>query len=116
MHGRRHGYQYSIGAAARLQPEERTAILQQVELHIAAATIELILALALTIGSITSAAQDREIRFQIPAGDALHEIKAALPTHADLGRDLIQIVIEEPADATRFAPMAHEEILIATGS
>ena len=58
---RRHRHQDRFGAAARLQAEMRAAVPHQVELDIAAAPVQLEVALALAVGRVLAALHDRQV-------------------------------------------------------
>src|SRR5262249_22844869 len=58
---RRHRHQDRLGAAARLQAEERAAVVHQVELDIAPAAVELEAPLAFTIGNGSALFQYRAV-------------------------------------------------------
>src|SRR5262245_51587411 len=64
--------------AAGLETEERAAVPDEIELHVAAAAIELEVALALAVGSILAAPQDRQVGRQEMIADALEQREAAL--------------------------------------
>ena len=53
-HDRRHRHQDALGAPARLQAEQRAAVVDQVELDVAAAPVGLEVALALAVGGGTA--------------------------------------------------------------
>src|SRR4051812_554101 len=58
---RRQRHQDRLGAAARLQAEQRAAVVHQVELDVTAAAIRLEAALALAVGQLLAALEDRHI-------------------------------------------------------
>ena len=70
-HQRRHGGQDSIDVATGLQPEDRAAIVEQVELDIAAAPDELLLAVGIGKGRRHVAADDLGIDLEKGAADIL---------------------------------------------
>ncbi len=61
FHHRRQRHQDRFGAPARLQAEQRAAVEHQVELDIAAAPVRLEVALALAVGHVLAALQDRQV-------------------------------------------------------
>src|SRR5262245_40375246 len=76
-------------AAAGLETEERAAVPDQIELHVAAAAVELEIALALAVRHVFAAPQDRQVGGQEMIADAPQQREAALES------PLVQIVEED---------------------
>src|SRR5262245_60277539 len=60
-HQRRQRHEDRLRPSARLDAEEGAAVVEQVELDIAPAPVELEVALALAVGGLPAAAQDRQV-------------------------------------------------------
>src|SRR3989338_2578127 len=97
FHQRRHREQNGFGAAAGLQAEDGAAVDYQVEFDIAAAPVELKIALALAIGYVFAAFQDRHVGGQEMIADALLDRKCGGEIR------FAQIVEKDTADAARGA-------------
>ena len=106
-HARRQAHQNRFRPATGLQPEQGAAIVDKVELHVAAPPIKLKLALAFAIGGVLAALDNWYISIQEALPHRLHEGKAALETA------IAKIVVKQAADASRFSAMLEIEILIA---
>ena len=70
---RRHRHQDRLRAAPRLQPEQGASIIEQIEFDIAAAPIQLEVALALGPGLVPPALHDRHVRGQKMIADAAQQ-------------------------------------------
>src|SRR4029079_10882845 len=92
-HQRRHGAQDRLDIAAGLEPEDGAAVVEQIELDIATAADELLIAVRLGPRRQHVAADDLRIDADKGAADALREGKVRLPVPA------IEIVVEDAADA-----------------
>src|SRR5690606_5308853 len=106
LHLGRQGHQDGLRIAAGLQAEGGAAIIEQVELHIAAAATELVLALLLRPVMVHVAADDLGIDIAKRPADVLGEGEVLFPV-------AFQPVIEDAADAARLVAVRQEEILIA---
>src|SRR5213592_3316752 len=107
LHERGQRHQYRLGAAGRLQSEQRAAIIDEIELHIAAAAIGLEVSLALAVRKILPALDDGKISRKKMIADAASELEARVETA------LVQIIEENPADAARLAAVLEIEVLVA---
>src|SRR5262249_29592246 len=107
LYPRRQRYQDRLGATAGLQPEQRTAVVHQIELDVAPATIGLERALALAIGKIAAALDDRQISRQEPFSHASRQREAS----GEIGR--VEIVEKNAAHPARLGAMAEIEIIVA---
>src|SRR5690606_16101389 len=96
-----------FGASARLQAEQRAAVVDEVELDVAAAPVQLELALAFAEGRRPAPFDDRQVGVEERIADAAREREAALEAA------VVEIVEEQAADAARFVAMLEEEILVA---
>src|SRR5690606_16606706 len=83
------------------------AVPDQVELHVAAAALQLPVALALAVGGVATAFDDRQVGRQEAVADGADQLEAGL--EAALG----PVVAEQPADAARLAAVPEEEVLVA---
>src|SRR5579875_1578471 len=106
---RRQGHEDRLGIAAGHQAEARAAVIEEVELHVAAAPRELMPALRLGPARVHMPPHDGGIGGEKGAADILHKGEATLPVTA------LQIVEEDAACAARLAPVLDEEILVAPG-
>jgi hypothetical protein len=104
---RRHRHQDALGAAARLQAEQRAAVVHEVELDVAAAPVGLEVALALAVRGVAAAPDDRQVRRQEGVADRAHQREARV--EAALG----EVVEEDAADAARLVAVLEEEVLVA---
>src|SRR5207249_9307225 len=76
LHERGQGHQYRLGAAGRMQAEQRAAIIDEIELHIAAAAIGLEVSLALAVRKTFPALDDWNIGRKKMVADAASELEA----------------------------------------
>src|SRR5439155_13298920 len=107
LHERGQGHQYRFGAAGRLQAEQRAAIINEIELDIAAAAIGLEIPLALAVRKTFPALDNRKIGWKKMVADAASKLEARIETA------LVQIIEENPADAARLAAVLEIEVLVA---
>src|SRR5258706_103970 len=107
LHERGQGHQYRLGAAGRLQAEQRAAIIDEIELHVAAAAIGLEVSLALAVRNTFAALDDGNIGGNKMVADAASKLEARVETA------LVQIVEENPADAAWLAAVLEIEVLVA---
>src|SRR6266581_3261664 len=105
--GRRQGHQDRLDPPARLQAEQRAAIVDEIELDVAAAAIGLKIPLALAVRHPAAALGNGDVGGQKMIADAAQERKAAVESA------LVQIVEKNPADAARLVPMPQLEIFVA---
>ena len=101
-HQRRQRHQDRFDPARRLEAEDRAAVVDQVELHVAAAAILLPGSLPLAVRQILPPPEDRQVRRQ-----------EAVAGIADEGEDAVEIVEEDAADAAGLLAMRQVEILVA---
>src|SRR5688572_27685206 len=101
---RRQGHEDRLGAAARLQAEERAAIVDQVELDVAAAPVGLEAALALAERQVFPSFEKRYVGLEEMVADRLRQVER--------GR-LRQVVEEDAADAARLVAVAQVEVFVA---
>src|ERR1051325_11693007 len=76
---RRQGHQDRLDIATGLQPEDRAAVVEQVELHIAAAPVQLVGAVRLGPGLVHVAPNDRLIGLEETFADIVGEGEVRLP-------------------------------------
>src|SRR5437660_1805241 len=107
LHERGQGHQYRLGAADRLQAEQRAASRSEIELHMPAAAIGLEIPLALAVRKTFPALDNRKIGRKKMVADAASELEARIET------TLVQIIEENPADAARLAAMLEIKVLVA---
>src|ERR1700722_8059063 len=102
----RQAHQDGLDIAAGLQAEQRATVVDQVELHVAAAADQLVLALRGRPGLRHVAADE--------AGIDLQERLPDIPDEAEIGRHVAgkQMVEENPAGAARLAPMRQVEVTV----
>src|SRR5688500_4957299 len=103
----RQRHQYRLGAPTRLEPEERAAVVDQVEFHVAAAPIRLKGALALAVLNIHAAFDDGQIGGKEMLAHASRQREARLEPR------FIEVIEENPADAARFPPVPDIKIFVA---
>src|SRR5213078_1277299 len=107
LHERGQGHQYRLSAAGRLQAEQRAAIIDEIELHIAAAAIGLEVSLTLAVRKIFPALDDGKIGREKMIADGASELETRIET------SLGQIVEENPSDAARLAAVLEIKVLVA---
>src|SRR5882672_163938 len=107
FHDRRQRHQYGLRAPARLQPEQRAAIIDEIEFDVTSAAVRLKIALAIAVWKIPAALQQRQICGQQVIADAAHQSEASIEAA------VVQVVEEDPADAARLAAMLEIEVLVA---
>src|SRR5881396_2068710 len=107
LHQRGQGHQYRLSAAGRLQAEQRAAIIDEIELDIAAAAISLEVSLTLAVRKIFPALDDGKISREKMVADGASELETRIET------SLVQIIEENPSDAARLAAVLEIEVLIA---
>src|SRR4030095_7403055 len=88
-------------------PECRAAVPHQVDLDVAAAAVELEVALALAVRRILAAREYRHERGKEMVADPARELEAAIEAA------FVQIVVEDPADAARLVAVLEEEVFVA---
>src|SRR6185369_1000558 len=106
---RRHRHQDRLGTSARLQAEVRAAVPHQVEFDVAAAPVQLEIALTVTVRQVLAALQDRHVGIQETIGDRSHHREAV--HEAAFG----EVVEEDATDAALLAAVLQAEILVAPG-
>src|SRR5690606_11319638 len=99
-------HQDGFGAAAGLQAEQGAAIVDQVELDVAAAAVELEVALALAVGGVAAPFDDRQVRVEEAVADRAHVGEVAVEV-------AVQVVEEQAADAARLLAVLEVEVLVA---
>src|SRR5665213_4376850 len=103
---RRQRHQDRFGASVRLQPEQRAAVLHEVELDVASAPVELELALAFAMGVVAMALHERQVSREERLGDALRQRERA---SAIVG----EVVKKDAADAAWLTAVLQEKIVVA---
>src|SRR6266581_5837620 len=78
LHERGQGHQYRLSAAGRLQPEQRAAIVDEIELHIAAAAIGLEVTLALAVRKAFPALENGSVSRQKMVAHAARQAQASI--------------------------------------
>src|SRR5689334_8482067 len=106
LHDRRHRRQDRLDIAARTQPEDRAAIVEQVEFRVAAAPDQLLLAFGVRPGICKVFPHQVWIDAQESAADILREGESLIP----IG---FQIVVEDAADSARLIAVLEEKIFVA---
>src|SRR5690606_20573050 len=101
------GHQNRFRATAGLQAEKCPPVIDEVELHIAATTVELEIPLALTVGRIFMAIDDGQVGIQIAVSDRARQAKAISKPGG------VVIIVKKPAHASRFVAVFDKEIFIA---
>src|SRR5215469_7842587 len=101
---RRHGRKYAFHIAARAQPEMRAAVVEQIELDIAAAPLGLFVPLFLRPALVHATANDLRLDVQESLAHRLGEGKVAFPVAA------VVMVEEDAAHTARLAAMRQPEI------
>ena len=96
-----------LGAPAGLQPEQRAAVVDQIELDVAAAAIRLEFPLALAVGQRPPPFDDRRVGGEEVVADRLRQCEREL--EVALGK----IIEEDSADAARLGAVLGIEILVA---
>uniref|UniRef100_A0A0N4Z401 LigA n=1 Tax=Parastrongyloides trichosuri TaxID=131310 RepID=A0A0N4Z401_PARTI len=107
LHHGRHGTEDGVDIAAGLKAEHGAAIVEQVELDVAAATDQLFLALRVGPGLVHPAGDDLRIDLEEGLADRLGEGEVLLPVAA------VVVVVEDAAGAARLVAVGQEEILVA---
>src|SRR5215471_9441301 len=108
-HQRRHGRQDRLDVAAGLQPENRAAVVEQVELNITPTADELLLAVCISPWGHHVAAHDVWVDADKGAAYALREVEVLLPVSG------IEIVVEDAANTAHLCAVRQIEILVAPG-
>src|SRR5581483_10410972 len=103
---RRQRHQDRLGAPVGLEAERGAAVVEQVELDVAAAAQELELPLAIAVRVGAAAARDRQVRVEERLARVAHEREVAL----GIAHELIE---EQPAHAARLAAVREVEVLVA---
>src|SRR5262245_48447709 len=102
-HQRRQGHEDRFGPSSGLEPEERSAIPDQVELDVASPAVKLKVALPLAPRHVPPSPHDRQVGREEVVAHAAQHLEAALEP------PLVQIVEEDPADPPRLLAVAEEE-------
>src|SRR5262245_61976382 len=107
LHHRRQRGENRVDIAAGAQPEDGAAVVEQVELHVAAAAYELLLALGRAPRRGEIPAHQLGIDAQEGAADVLRE--------GEVGRAVaaVEIVVEDATDAAHLVAMLQVEIFVA---
>src|SRR5207342_1190559 len=105
-HPRRQAHQDRFAASARLQPEQRAAVVYQVELDVASAPVQLELALAFAMRHAAATFDDRQVGIEETIADRAQVGEVALEVR-------VQVVEEQAADAAGLVAMLDEEIFVA---
>src|SRR5690606_7434603 len=103
----RHRTKDRLAAPARLQPEQRAAIVDEVELDVTTAAPRLEITLALGPRLVAMAHDDRRIRFE--------EGVAHRSCQRETGHEaaFVEVIEEDAADAARLVAVLQEEVIVA---
>src|SRR5687768_2279390 len=101
---RRQRHQDRLGAPARLQAEQRAAVVHQVELDVAPAPVGLEIPFALAERMVLPALEDRQVRFQQMIAHRFRQVEGGL---------FREVIEEDAADPPRLAAMAQLEVFVA---
>ncbi|KAF1853478.1 hypothetical protein Lal_00013840 [Lupinus albus] len=107
LHFGRQAHQDRLGVAAGLEAEGGAAVVEQVELDIAAAADQLVFALLGGPGPVHVAADQGGVAVEEGGADIAGEGEISLPVAR------LEVVEEDAADAARLAPVRQEEIAVA---
>src|SRR6266545_6880141 len=107
LHEGRERHQYRLRAASGLQSEERPAVVDEVELDVAAAAVGLEIPLALAVGEAPPPLENRKVSRQKMLADAAREIETEVEAF------LVQVVEENSADPARLAAVLEKKVLVA---
>src|SRR3954451_11043174 len=107
LHFRRHRGEDRIDVAARLEPEQRAAIVQQVEFDVAPAPDQLFFAIGRVPGRVAIAPDKFGIDFQERAADVLGKGEIGIPVAR------IVVIVEYAADAACLLAVRQIEIYVA---
>src|SRR5688572_23230425 len=107
LHCGRQAGEDGIDVAAGLQPEDRAAVVEQVELGIAAAAHKLLLAVDVGPGVVEVLADELVVDRKERAADILHEGEVGIPATLFIGRMLP--VEESAADTARLVAVGEEK-------
>src|SRR5690606_1664572 len=105
-HARGQAHQDRLGPATALQAEQRAAVVDQVELDVAAAAVELELALALAIGGVLATLHDRQVGIEEAVADRAQVGEVALEV-------FVQVVEEQATHAAGLVAVLEEEVVVA---
>src|SRR5258707_3990689 len=107
FHFRRHRRQDRLDIAAGLEPKNRAAVVEQVELDVTSAPDQLLFAVGFVPWRVEIAPDELGIDFQEDAPDLLGEGKVGIPVAA------VVPVVENAADAARLLAMRQVEVFVA---
>src|SRR5262249_52938630 len=107
FHDGRKRHQDRLAAAARLQAEQRSPVVHEIELDVASPTIRLEIALALAVRRVPAALDDRQVGREEMIADAANDAEARIEVRGG------EIVEEDAADPARLAAVAKAEVLVA---
>src|SRR5690606_15582747 len=110
LHFRRQRRQDRLDIAAGLEAKQRAAIVEQIELHVAAAAHQLFLALGGGPRRVHVAADEPRVDVEKRPADVLDEGEVVGPAAG------IEIVEEDAADAARLAAVRQMKVLVAPGA
>src|SRR4051794_39112059 len=109
---RRQAHQNALDASPRLESEQRSPIVHQIELHVPAPARQLKPSLSVTIWSIATAIDDRTIRLRENVPNLGHEGEQLLETESRFSRP--QMIKEYSSHAASLiAPVGIHEVVIA---
>jgi len=92
-----------------LQAKNRTPVIDQVELDVATAAIQLELSLTVTVGMILAIPNNRAVGWQEAVAGRPQKLKTAIePVFVD-------VIKEQPTDTTRLIAVLQEKILVTPG-
>lgn len=105
-----HGHEDALDTGARgLETELGASVVDQVELDVAASADLLPLLLLGGVGGVLASSDEREVGGEHGVEAALGHLEAAL------GRETVEVVVEDAADATGLAAVRDVEVAVAPG-
>src|SRR5262249_1342682 len=107
FHHRGERHQDRLRAPARLQAEQRPAIIDEIEFDVATAAVRLEIPLALSVGEAHAALRHGQVGREEMIADALRQPEAALEA------PVAEVVEEYAADAARLAAVLEVEVVVA---
>src|SRR5690606_7925429 len=103
----RQGHQDRLRPAARLQAEQRATVIEQVELDVTPAAIQLELPFPIAEGLLVAGFHDREVGRQETISRSAEEVERTFEA------ELVQVIEENAADTAGFATMLQIEVIVA---
>src|SRR5690606_33182197 len=104
---RRHRAEDRFAASARLESEQRAAVVDEIELDVSSAPPCLERALALAVGFVAMTQHDRRVGVEEGIADRAQQREAVREAA------LVQVVEEDAADAARLVAVLQKEVFVA---